>query len=190
MDFSSLQDSDFGKQHSYANKGHNWPLEENIVLDSKAIEGVLINHDSTITLISDKEFIQDFEVKDKMIIQEDLEIIDMIMLIPIEDKKVILEVDLVEKVKFSGRHIKQSTKNLKKNLQTVCLYKSTVFRKVILKNKKKLKFWYFRVSRKFDAKHYVFKLRDYLLLYYKFHPLDCLLFSAKLEDEFFRKGGD
>lgn len=66
-------------------------MKENIMLDFKTIEGVLINHDSTIILINDKEFIQDFDVKVNIIIQKYLKIIDMFMPIPIEDNKVSLK---------------------------------------------------------------------------------------------------
>ena len=45
---------------------------------------------------------------------------------------------------------------------------------------KKIKYEAFRVLRKINVKDYMFMLQDALLLYFKFHPLDCLLFSAKL----------
>lgn len=39
-------------------------LEDVILEDSKVTEDEFINHDLTSTLVSDKEFIQDFEVED------------------------------------------------------------------------------------------------------------------------------
>lgn len=67
----------------------------------------------------------------------------------------------------------------------VCSYKFAYFRRAILKIKKKLKFWYFQISRKVDAKCYKFTLQDQLLLHHKFYPPDYFLFSAKLEDVLF-----
>lgn len=39
-------------------------IERNVVLESEVTKDVFINQDLTITLVSDKEFIKDFEVAD------------------------------------------------------------------------------------------------------------------------------
>ena len=218
--------------------------------DSKVTEDVLINNDSTNTLVSDREFIQDFEdedvnigrqvlsvslfeeknvmkasfeeisnehdgsneevhfvldlsflsnnmieivqeaqVEETSIILEDnfSEIIDMIMPTCIEDKKVVLEEQLAQNEKLNEKYTKQTKEKVKRKLLMVGSNKLTSFRRAITKSKKKLKFWYFRVSRKVDAKSYMFAVQDYLLFYYKFHLTDCLLFAVKLEESFFPK---
>lgn len=55
----------------------------------------------------------------KQIDLEDLEIINIVMSITIEDKKVVFEEDLAKKVKFNKEHIEQSMKNYKKDLLMV-----------------------------------------------------------------------
>ena len=67
----------------------------------------------------------------------------MVLLIHIKDKKVVLEEYLAQKEKLNKKHIEQSKEKVKRELIMVCSYKSTFFRRAILKSKKTLKFWYF-----------------------------------------------
>lgn len=48
-----------------------------------------------------------------------------------------------------------------------------------------MKYEVFRVSKEIDLKDYEFELQDTFLPYFKFHPLNSLLFLAKLEDDLF-----
>lgn len=105
---------------------------------------------------------------------EEVEIINMVLPIHIEDEKVVLKEDLIEKVKFVGEHIEQFVLG---SLYCLGECKQEINEVWIL----------FKVSRKIDVKAYEFELQDALLLYFKFHPPNYLLFLAKLEDELFSK---
>ena len=70
------------------------------------------------------------------------------------------QIDLFPRFNLPNLHVTQ----IKRELLMIYSYKSTALR-AIFKRKRKLKFWYFRVSRKVDAKCYTFILQDQLLLH-------------------------
>ena len=116
-----------------------------------------IIHEAKQIVLNDLEII-DFEVKGKLIIQKDPKIIDMILSFHNWDKKVILEEDIIAKIKLLGEDIEQGlTKDLK-GLEVIRLYKTLPFYRVTNKIKKKMKYKAFRVSRKIGKKDYEFEL--------------------------------
>lgn len=97
--------------------------------------------------------------------------IDMIMLIHVEDKKVILKEYLAAEIKLIVEIIERDlTKDLR-GLKVVCYYKTSPFCRVANKIKKNFKHEEFRVSRKINDQGSKF-----------YH-------SNKLEDEFSFKWG-
>ena len=97
----------------------------------------------------------------------------MVLPIHFEEKKIVLEKDLVENVKLIGERIERQLRKGKSYLIIVRSWKSSLAWRMY-KWKKLMKFGYFKVSRKIDEQAYKFELQDDLLLHYKFHPPDCI----------------
>ena len=104
---------------------------------------------------------------------EEVEMIEMVLPIHIEDKKIVLEEDLIENVKFIGERIERQLRKGKSYLIVVRSWKSSSAQRMY-KRRKLMKFGYFKVSRKIDEQGYKFELQDDLLLHYKLHPPDCI----------------
>ena len=88
---------------------------------------------------------------------EEAEIIEMVILIHIEDMKVVLEEDLIEKVKFIREHIEHQLRKDKSYLIVICCWKSSLPQKNY-ERRKLMKYGFFRVSRKIDEKDNKFEL--------------------------------
>ena len=65
--------------------------------------------------------------------------IDMIMYVHVEDKKVILKEDLAAKIKVIGEIIGQDLAKDLRDLGLICSYKTSLFCQVTSKIKKKIK---------------------------------------------------
>ena len=105
--------------------------------------------------------------------QNQVEEVEMVLPIHIEDKKIVLEEDLIEKVKFIEERIDRELGKGKSYLIVVHSWKSSSPRRMY-KRRKLMKYGFFKVSRKIDEKDNKFELQDDLLLHYKFYPLDCI----------------
>ena len=99
--------------------------------------------------------------------------IKMVLPIHIEDKKIRLEEDLIEKVKFVGECIEGQLGKGKSYLIVVRSWKSSSPQRMY-KGRKLIKYVFFKVLRKIDEKERKFKLQDDLVLHYKFHPPNCI----------------
>lgn len=113
-----------------------------VAIRDNMIDMTLSNQVDNKSIILQKDYakIINFEVKDNLIIPKDQKLVGMVMAIHIEDKKVVLEEELVEKIKFNREYINQRMEKVKRELLMVCFYKSMSFRRAILKSKKNLKF--------------------------------------------------
>ena len=105
-------------------------------------------------------------------VEED-EMIGIVLPIHIKDKKVRLEEDLIEKVKFVGECIEQQLGKSKSYLIIVHFLKSSSPRRMY-KRRKLMKYGFFKVLRRIDEKDHKFELKDDMALHYKFHPADCI----------------
>ena len=104
---------------------------------------------------------------------EEAEMIEMVLPIYIEDKEIVLKEDLIENVKLVGEHIERRIGKGKINLIIVCSWKSSSPRR-LYKQRKLMKYDFFKVLRKIDEKDNKFELQDDLVLYYKYHPPECI----------------
>lgn len=102
---------------------------------------------------------------------EEAEMIEMVLFIHIEDKKVVLEEDLIENVKLVGERIERQCGKGKIYLIVIHSWKSSLSCR-LYKQRKLMKYGFFKVSRKIDEKDNKFELQDDLVLHYKFHPSD------------------
>lgn len=109
---------------------------------------------------------------------EEAEMIKMVLPIHINDTKILLEEDLIEKIKLIREHIERDLAKDLRGLEVIHSYKTLPFRKATSKIMKKIKHGEFRVSSMIDEQGYKFKLLDALMLHFKFYP------PNKLEDEF------
>ena len=88
---------------------------------------------------------------------EEAEMIEMVLPIHIEDKKIVLKEDLIEKVKIIGERIKRQLRKSKSYLIDVRSWKSSSPRRMY-KQRKLMKYGFFKVSRKIDEKNNKFDL--------------------------------
>lgn len=108
----------------------------------------------------------------------------MVLPIHIEDKNIVLEKDLIEKVKTIGKRIEQQLRKCKSYLIIARSWKwSSPWR--MYKQRKLIKYGIFKVLRKIDEKNNKLELQDNLDLHYKFHPLD---YTQTREQVSFEKG--
>ena len=100
-------------------------------------------------------------------------VIEIVLPIHIEGKKIVLEEDLIVKVKLIGERIERQLGKGKSYLIIICSWKSSSPQRMY-KQMKLIKYEFFKVLRKIDEKDNKFELQDDLVLYYKFHPPYCI----------------
>ena len=88
---------------------------------------------------------------------EEVEIIEMVLPIHIEEKKIVLEDDLIERVKLIEERIERQLGKGKSYFIIVCSQKSSSPQRMY-KRRKLIKFGYFKVLRKIDEQDNKFEL--------------------------------
>ena len=180
-----LQPQHQSKDHQDTNIVHASPTKEEII--PTKVEDVPNASNEKVHSIIDLKFssnnicenVHDSQFEDKPSVVQ-AEMINMVLPIAIEDKKVILEEDMVEKIKLVGECIEQTLEEDKCYSLVVHSWKSSSFQGVTHKRKKKMKYGFFKVAKKIYDENRQFELKDDLLLHIKFHPPNKLKIRGRI----------